>query len=160
MTMTPTAEQVQAALNAAESAWTDYIVLQHREPIPLDAAARCQERFPELNVLALAEEMEEKRKQFNRILQENAQAMQRRADEISRAFALARMGITLPGEATLKRRNGAPVTLRVEALSTVYDDEKGLRGFLRTSSHGGRVHDTERFYSEDGELYLAEPDLL
>lgn len=154
----PTAKEVQAALDACQVAWTNVVLLQQNNPVKLDSVKRYQDRNPDSKLWEVAQRLEAARQEFNAILRADCKAKQARADELGQAFAAHLFKAPIPGPVTLPR-DGRMTTVHIDALANVMANADGPLGFIKVSTHGGRGHDTERFFTEHGQVQLAAPDL-
>jgi type VI protein secretion system component VasK len=157
----PAVTEVQLALDAAERGWVHRLLLMQNVKADASQIQRFDAAHPDAGLPALADALGLARKNFNAALRANCESAQKHADELSNAFVQNLLGTSLPSDVTLPLgKYGSSATRKVAKLTSVSSDRNGqLCGFFEVSDISGRSRESQRFYSEHGQLYFAEPDI-
>jgi hypothetical protein len=156
----PSVKEVQEALQAREQALL-LLTLKQKAPTSASILKRLEDTLPGAGLLSLFEELELIKQKFNAGLQAEVTKLVEKANDLSDRYLKYLFSVdSLPAFVTLPEDfDGKQATHVVAGLESVRDNGEGPYGFITVMSYDGRSRSSERFFTRDGKLHFASPDL-
>lgn len=156
----PSTKEVQEALQIREQALL-LLILNKNPPAHASVLEKLEGVFPDPELVGLFKELESIKQKFNTGLQAEVRKLVEKAKELSENYLRHLLSVdSLPAIVTLPEDfNGKQATHIVTALESVQGDGNGPYGFVTVASYDNRSRSSERFFTHNGELHFASPDL-